>query len=108
MASDYKTVGTVISLTEVNFMEIDTVITLARNAIIVTLIISAPILIAGLIIGLIVGIFQAVTQIHEMTLTFIPKIVAMILVLLALMPWILLKMVEYSISVFNLIPEVIK
>jgi flagellar biosynthesis protein FliQ len=81
------------------------VIDIGRNALIITLILSGPMLIAGLLIGLLVGVFQAVTQIHEMTLTFIPKILVMVLVFLALLPWMLLKMVEYTTGVFNLISK---
>jgi flagellar biosynthetic protein FliQ len=66
------------------------VIDIGRQAIWITLLVSGPMLIAGLFIGLIIGVFQAVTQIHEMTLTFIPKILVMVLVFLALMPWMLL------------------
>lgn len=87
-------------------MEPSTVIDIGREALIITLLISGPMLIAGLLIGLVVGVFQAVTQIHEMTLTFIPKILVMVLVFLALLPWMLLKLVEYSTSVFNLISKV--
>ncbi|MBN1576071.1 MAG: flagellar biosynthesis protein FliQ [Chitinispirillaceae bacterium] len=82
------------------------VIDIGRDALIVTLLLSGPMLIAGLLIGLIVGVFQAVTQIHEMTLTFIPKILVMLLVFLATLPWMLLKLVEYSAAVFNLISKV--
>ena len=89
-------------------MDAATVIDLGRQALIVTLMISGPMLLAGLFIGLIVGVFQAVTQIHEMTLTFIPKILVMVLVFLALLPWMLLKIVEYAGGIFNLIGKVAK
>ena len=87
-------------------MDASTVIDIGRQALIVTLLVSGPMLLAGLLIGLLVGVFQAVTQIHEMTLTFIPKILVMVLVFLALLPWMLIKIVEYSTSVFNLISQV--
>ena len=87
-------------------MEASTVIDIGRQALIVTLLVSGPMLLAGLFIGLLVGVFQAVTQIHEMTLTFIPKILVMVLVFLALLPWMLIKIVEYASSVFNLIAQV--
>ncbi len=87
-------------------MDASTVIDIGRQALIVTLLVSGPMLIAGLLIGLVVGVFQAVTQIHEMTLTFIPKILVMVLVFLALLPWMLIKLVEYATSVFNLISQV--
>ena len=79
-----------------------------RNALIITLLISGPLLFVGLLVGLIIGVFQAVTQIHEMTLTFIPKILSIILVLLLLFPWMLLKLVEYTYGLFDLIGKVIR
>ena len=87
-------------------MDAAMVVDIGRNALIITLLISGPLLIVGLLIGLVIGIFQAVTQIHEMTLTFIPKILAMILVFLLLFPWMLLKMVEYTYGLFDLIGKV--
>jgi flagellar biosynthesis protein FliQ len=89
-------------------MDAAVVIDLGRQALIMVLIISGPMLFAGLFIGLLVGVFQAVTQIHEMTLTFIPKILVMVLVFLALLPWMLIKLVEYSVAIFNLIGQVVR
>lgn len=89
-------------------MDAALVVDIGRNALLITLLISGPLLIVGLLIGLIIGIFQAVTQIHEMTLTFIPKILAMILVFLLLFPWMLLKLVEYTSGLFDLIGKVIR
>ena len=86
-------------------MDASTVIDIGRQAIWITLLVSGPMLIAGLFIGLIIGVFQAVTQIHEMTLTFIPKILVMVLVFLALMPWMLLKF-EYTYQLFDMIGRV--
>lgn len=87
-------------------MDAAMVVDIGRNALLITLLVSGPLLIVGLLIGLIIGIFQAVTQIHEMTLTFIPKILAMILVFLLLFPWMLLKLVEYTYGLFDLIGKV--
>lgn len=89
-------------------MDAAVVIDLGRQALMMVLMISGPMLFAGLFIGLLVGVFQAVTQIHEMTLTFIPKILAMVLVFLALLPWMLIKLVEYSAAMFNLIEQVVR
>ncbi len=89
-------------------MDAALVVDIGRNALLITLLISGPLLIVGLLIGLVIGIFQAVTQIHEMTLTFIPKILAMILVFLLLFPWMLLKLVEYTSGLFDLIGKVIR
>lgn len=87
-------------------MDASVVIDLGRQALLIILLLSGPMLLAGLLIGLIVGIFQAVTQIHEMTLTFIPKILVMVLVFLALFPWMLLKLMEYTYGLFDLIGKV--
>lgn len=83
------------------------VVDLGRQALVALLYISGPMLLAGLIVGLAVGIFQAVTQIHEMTLTFIPKILAIVLVLLFMLPWMLIKFINFSISLYNQIPTLI-
>lgn len=87
-------------------MDASMVVDIGRNALWITLLISGPLLIVGLLVGLVIGIFQAVTQIHEMTLTFIPKILAMIGVFLLLFPWMLLKLVEYTSELFDLIGKV--
>ncbi len=65
------------------------------------LIIALPILGAGLTIGLIISIFQAVTQIQEQTLTFVPKIVVMIVVAILLLSWISIRMTEFAIAMFT-------
>lgn len=82
-------------------------IDIGKEALIITLVISGPLLIVGLVVGLIVGVFQAVTQIHEMTLTFIPKIVAMVGLLILLLPWIVMKFVDYTVNLFDKIPTII-
>jgi flagellar biosynthetic protein FliQ len=89
-------------------IDASTVIDIGRQAMWVTLVISGPMLIAGLVVGLVVGVFQAVTQIHEMTLTFIPKILVMVLVFILLLPWMLLKIVEYTASIFDMITKVVQ
>ncbi len=66
--------------------------------------ILAPILGAGLIVGLLVSIFQAITQIHEMTLTFIPKMVVIGLIILVFMPWFMDVLISYTQEIFNQIP----
>jgi flagellar biosynthesis protein FliQ len=79
------------------------VVELARTTLYYTAIISAPILVVGLVIGLAVSVFQTVTQIREMTLTFIPKIVAVMLVMIFTIPWMINKFVEYVHYVMNII-----
>jgi flagellar biosynthesis protein FliQ len=88
-------------MTPGNVMEI------GRQAIEATLLLSAPGLLAALIIGLVVSIFQAATQINEQTLSFIPKIVGVFLVLLLAGPWMLSYVTEYFQRLFNSIPGMI-
>jgi len=71
-------------------------ITLGREALQVTLLICAPILVAGLVVGLIVSTLQAVTQIQEQTLSFVPKIIAMMLALMFSLPWVVHQLIEYT------------
>ena len=87
-------------------MTAEMIIGLAKNAMETTLLISAPLLLSGLVIGLLVSIFQAVTQIQEMTLTFIPKIVAVFLALLIFFPWMLEIMTAFTTNMFNKISEI--
>ena len=89
-------------------MTAEMIIGLARNAMETTLLVSAPLLLAGLAVGLMVSIFQAVTQIQEMTLTFIPKIVAVFLALLIFFPWMLEMMTSFTANLFNSIPGMVK
>jgi flagellar biosynthetic protein FliQ len=89
-------------------MNMALMITIARDALWITMLISGPMLLVGLVIGLVVGVFQAVTQIHEMTLTFIPKILAVGLTLLLLMPWMINTFIDYTNNLFNIIGTVIK
>jgi len=72
-----------------------------RHALWITLMISLPILMAGLIIGVMVSIVQAATQIQEQTLAFVPKILIVIITLVVLSPWILQQMMEYTSFVFS-------
>ena len=71
------------------------------------LLVSAPILMVVLVVGLLVSIFQAATQINEMTLTFIPKLIVMFVVLVLLGPWTLELMVDFMVRLFNSIPGLI-
>jgi len=85
----------------------DSVVSLIRQAIEMALIAAGPLLLASLVTGLLVSIFQAATQINEMTLTFIPKLVVMFIVLVLLGPWTLQLMVEYIVRLYNSIPGLI-
>jgi len=89
-------------------MSPDLVVDIAKDAIEITLYLSLPILGVGLIVGLLVSLFQAVTQIQEATLTFVPKIVATFLSLLFLLPWMLAKMMTYTEQLISNIPRYIR
>jgi len=77
-------------------MTTDWVLGIGREAIYMALMVSAPMLLLGLFVGLTVSILQAVTQVHEMTLTFIPKILAVALALLIFLPWMISKLVDFT------------
>jgi flagellar biosynthesis protein FliQ len=81
---------------------------LTTQALTTALIISAPMLLAGLIIGVLISMFQAVTQINEMTLSFIPKLVVTALVLLLTIPWMAGKLSDFFHFIFEIIPQVAK
>ena len=85
----------------------ESVMTIGRNAMEVTLMVSAPMLLVALIIGLIVSIFQAATQINEATLSFIPKLVGIFVALVVAGPWMLSVMLDYMRQVFTSIPSLI-
>jgi flagellar biosynthetic protein FliQ len=80
------------------------VLALGREAVMLTLMVSGPMLLFGLIIGLGISILQAVTQIHEMTLTFIPKIVAVAIALVIFLPWIITIIVDFTRNLYISIP----
>jgi len=79
---------------------------LTSQALITALLVSAPLLLAGLVVGVLISMFQAVTQINEMTLSFIPKIVVTALVLLLAVPWMAGKVMDFVTYIFSIIPEV--
>jgi flagellar biosynthetic protein FliQ len=79
----------------------DTPVDTVREALLQALVLSLPILGAGLLVGLLVSLFQAVTQIQEQTLTFVPKIVVMILVAVVLLGWICVQMMEFATEMFT-------
>jgi flagellar biosynthetic protein FliQ len=83
------------------------VVQLAKEAIEITLYLSLPIMGVGLLVGLIVSLFQAVTQIHEMTLTFVPKIIAVLVSLLFLLPWMMQKIIFYTEQLLTQLPRYI-
>ncbi|MCH4888736.1 flagellar biosynthesis protein FliQ [Acidaminobacter sp. JC074] len=78
------------------------------NAIYHILITAAPMLLAALIVGLVISIFQATTQIQEQTLSFVPKVLAIFLVLMIAGPWLLRTLMDFTLNLFNDIPNIIK
>lgn len=85
----------------------DAVMTLGQQALEMTLLIAAPLLIAALGVGLLVSVFQAATQINEMTLSFIPKLVAVFVALIVAGPWMLNLLVDYMRRLLTGIPGMI-
>jgi flagellar biosynthetic protein FliQ len=85
-------------------MEPQDAIDLAREAIWVATLIGSPILAAGMLIGLVVGLLQAMTQIQESTVAFVPKLIVMVLVLTLALPWLISQMVQYSGDLIAAIP----
>jgi flagellar biosynthesis protein FliQ len=81
-------------------MSVDSASEFIRQTLLMTLLISAPMLLIGLAVGIVVSLIQAVTQIQEQTLSFVPKITAMIAAAVVLMPWIEGQILEFARSVF--------
>ncbi|MBK8336003.1 MAG: flagellar biosynthesis protein FliQ [Sterolibacteriaceae bacterium] len=84
-----------------------TVIEIGRGALELTLMVSAPLFAAALVTGLIVSIFQAATQINEMTLSFVPKLVVTFTTLVLAGPWMLTKLTDYITRLYEAIPSLI-
>jgi len=84
------------------------VIAIGREAMKVAFLLAMPPLLAALVVGLAVSIFQAVTQIQEMTLAIIPKMVATLLALIITFPWLLETLTRYTTSIFNSIPNIVQ
>ena len=85
-------------------MDPQVVIDIGREAIWNMLIISSPILVAGMVVGLLIGLLQALTQIQEQTVAFVPKLVAMVLILSLTLPWLITRMMQYSSELIAGIP----
>jgi flagellar biosynthetic protein FliQ len=80
---------------------------LVRQAIMMALMVSAPLLVTALVIGVVVSLIQAVTQLQEQTLTFIPKLLALALVFTLTLPWTLTRLVEYLAGVLRSLPTLV-
>ncbi|MCK4658347.1 MAG: flagellar biosynthesis protein FliQ [Phycisphaerae bacterium] len=85
-------------------MDFDMALDIGRNAFHLALLTSAPILAMGLVVGLAISIFQAVTQLQEQTLSFVPKIAAMVLAASLFIPWIGTRMLDYCREMFGTLP----
>lgn len=83
------------------------VVGIGREALTVILMVSGPMLMFGLIIGLVISIFQAITQINEMTLTFVPKILAVAVALLIFLPWMINMLLDFTRHMYDLIPGLV-
>jgi flagellar biosynthesis protein FliQ len=89
-------------------MNQDEVMKIATDALMLAFKVGLPLLLAGLVVGLLVSVFQAVTQIQEMTLSFIPKILAVALVLIVAGPWMLGQVTSYTSDLYHSIPGLVK
>jgi flagellar biosynthesis protein FliQ len=82
-------------------MSADFAIELIRRALMLALMLAAPMLLTALLVGIVVSLLQAVTQLQEQTLTFIPKLVALALVFILTLPWILTRLMDYLIGILQ-------
>ena len=87
-----------------NSEALDLVVDITQGALVMTLKLSLPLLGVGLVVGLLISLFQAVTQIQEQTLTFIPKIFAVVLTLMLILPTLITWVVEYTSEIFEMLP----
>jgi flagellar biosynthesis protein FliQ len=88
-------------------MEAQDAINITQQAMLTALLLGAPVLLAGVLVGLIIGLAQALTQVQDQTVAFVPKIIAMVAVLILCLPWLIQKMVEYSEVLITNIPKTI-
>lgn len=89
-------------------MTLATAMELTQGALSTTLLLLAPLLASALLVGLVVSLFQAVTQLNELTLTFVPKLLVLAGVLVALGPWMLTTLLDYSVQLFALMPHMVR
>jgi flagellar biosynthetic protein FliQ len=79
----------------------ESVVEIGQSAVMTTLLVAGPMLAAGMLVGLVISIIQAATQINEITMTFVPKIVTVFLVLVLSLPWIINQMTKFTVELFN-------
>jgi flagellar biosynthetic protein FliQ len=85
----------------------ETIMDMAHHTLIVTALIAAPMLLVSLVAGLVIGMLQAATQIHEQTLSFIPKILLLVLTLFAVGPWMLRMLIDFTHDLYTSIPAMV-
>jgi flagellar biosynthesis protein FliQ len=83
-------------------------IELIKNMVMLAVMMAAPLLLAGMVVGLMISLFQAVTSIQEQTLTFVPKALAVLAVLIVSLPWMLRKVSEFAIQLIQKMPDMVK
>ncbi|MBT8429391.1 MAG: flagellar biosynthesis protein FliQ [Gammaproteobacteria bacterium] len=88
-------------------MDADTVVTVGRQAMEVTILLAAPILLSALAVGLLIAMFQAATQINEMTLSFVPKLMIVAVVMMVAGPWMLRQITGFTLRLFENVPYLI-
>jgi len=86
-------------------MDAQSAVDLAREALSTALVIGAPVLLVGVVVGLLIGLVQALTQVQDQTVAFVPKIVAMTVVLVICLPWLIQRMMSYSEDLITNIPR---
>jgi len=86
----------------------DIVLSIGRDAIWTTVLLAAPLLLSALFVGLVVSIIQAITQINEATLTFIPKMLAIVVVMIVLAPWMTQMITSYTTELFTSLPSMVR
>ena len=84
-----------------NAVTADTILELGRNALLITLLLSAPMLLSGMVIGLVISVFQSVTQIQEITLTFVPKILVVMVTFVLFLPWMIAVILTFARPLFG-------
>lgn len=89
-------------------MDLATVSSIMREGIFTTITIAGPVLLVAMVIGLVVAIFQATTSIQDQTLTFVPKILAILITIAILGAWMINRMGDFTTSIFNMIPDMVK
>lgn len=89
-------------------MSLDFVVGIMAETVWTTLLVAAPVLIVGLVVGVLISLFQAVTQVQEMTLVFVPKIVACLIALVAALPWMINILISFTHNILANFPEYIK